>query len=96
MTKPWSPREDEMLSRMRAAKCTVPQIADVLGRRQKDVENRAAALKTPSTVTGMEWNQRGCRPTQSEWPDYWTKNAAEGSAKLLGAMLRFYERRAAA
>ena len=96
MSKPWSPREDEMLRKMRAAKCTVPQIADVLGRRQKDIENRCVELKAKSTATGMEWNRAGCRPTHTEWPDYWTKNAAEGSAKLRDAMLRFYEGRHAA
>lgn len=96
MIKPWTTTDDALLRKLRAARVTIPQIADVMNRRQKDVENRCVRLNAPSTVRASDWSPKtGPKPTRSDWPDYWSRNAAEGSEKLRVAMMSFYQRRVA-
>jgi hypothetical protein len=94
-SKPWTPTDDALLRKLRAARVTIPQIADVMNRRHRDIELRCVHLDAPSTVTAKDFAKPGPRPIRSDWPDYWTRNAAEGSARLRDALLSFFRKRAA-
>lgn len=91
--KRWTPNDDAALRALRNIGKTVPEIAEILNREQRDITKRCVELVVPFPESKRKNFSIG-KP-RSEWPDYWTRNAAEGSKRLRDALLSFYEKRAA-